>query len=170
MKKLLSIAICMLIAAGMFVGCSKSSKSSEKADSDKTITDVTKPTKAKTLTGVSNDATELWNEVICEVSHYSTAGKSASGKTLDIDFVISNMDKYLDKVKEDKEYIDSLGDEYNDIKNAFDKMLDKAIIICNHLKEETPKPNTPLSYKDDIDLFKQYFDYFYKAAIESNQT
>lgn len=121
------------------------------------------------MTQISNDATDLWNEVICEVSSYSKTGKSSTGQALDIEFVISNMDKYLDNVKENKEIIDNLDEEYNDIKEAYNKMLDKAIIICDHLREETPKSKTALDYQSDIDLFKQYFDYFYQAVREMDK-
>ena len=168
MKKHLSIVSIVLLFAIAFSGCGKSSNS-EKQNSDGKSSIVISESKQKSMTQISNDATDLWNEVICEVSSYSKTGRSSTGQTLDIEFVISNMDKYLDKVKENKEIIDNLGNEYNDIKDAYNKMLDKAIVICDHLKEETPKSNTALNYQSDIELFKQYFDDFYKAVLEKDK-
>ena len=115
---------------------------------------------------ISNDVTKLWNEVFVEARDYAAHGTSCTGEPLDIDFVISTMDKYYDKVVEDKAYIDTLGDEYSDIKLAFDKLYEKAEIIYNNLKEETPEANTPLSYAEEIDLFQQYHMYFYDAVNE----
>lgn len=161
MKRKIIIVICVLLSVFMFSACSSSSKSGEASDPA-----ISSTSKAKTLTSVSNDATELWNNVICEVSWYSKNGTSATGKALDIDFVIQTMDKYYNKLKEDKTFIDSLGDEYSDIKTSFDKMLDKATIICDNLRKETPKANVELAYKEEIDLFHQYYSYFYDSATE----
>lgn len=118
------------------------------------------------LIGISNDVTELWNEVIIEANSYANSGTSCTGEALDIDFVIENMDKYYGKVTEDKEYINNLGDEYSDIISAFEKLYDKATIICNNLRDETPKANVPLSYANEIELFQQYSDYFRDTVYE----
>ena len=160
MTKYMKIIICVVMATLVFTSCSKSTKSSKKQKQD----DV------KALTQVSNHMTELWNEVICEASWYAGNGTGATGQALDIDFVILNMDKYYNKVKDDKVIIDNLGEEYSDIKTAFYKAFDKATIICDHLREETPKPNEKLSYKDEIDLYKQYSDYFHKAVDDLKTT
>lgn len=137
-------------------------EASESNDSEPEMTD------EERLDDVLSDATELWNNVICEVSHYSSTGKSSTGSALDIDFVIQNMDDYFTKLKEDKSFVDGLGEEYENLISAFDNMCDKADSIQEHLKEETPSPNTELSYKEDIELFEQYFRYFYDVVTEMN--
>lgn len=117
------------------------------------------------LISISNDLTDLWNDVICEISWYSKTGKSSTGKTLDIDFVVNNSKKYYDQVIKDKEFIDKLGDDYSDIKEAYDKAVEQATIIYDNIQKETPKPNEQLSYMDNIDLFNQYQMYFWKNAF-----
>ena len=135
---------------------SRDMESSTDVDAEESVND--------RLLKISNDVTDLWNEVIIEVSSYSERGTSCTGEALDIDFVISTMDTYFDKVIEDKDYIDSLGEEYSDIKESFYKLYDEAMIIYDYLKEETPEANQPLSYAEDIDLFQQYHSYFYEAV------
>ena len=162
MKKYLMIIVSILLVAFLFSACGKSTDSSKSKETKKQESKMS-------LSEVKSDATKLWNEVICEVSWYSGNGTSSTGKALDIDFVIENMDKYYNKLKDDKEYIDSLGDEYSDIKSAFEKMLDKATIICDHLRTETPKPNEELSYRDEIDLFHQYYQYFSDAVRDAEK-
>lgn len=125
-----------------------------------------KKTVVKRLGEICNDATRLWNEVIVQIDHYSGDGKSSTGSALDIDFVIENMDQYFEKVLEDKEYVDGLGEEYSDLIQAFDKLCEKAEIIRTYLKEKTPEPSQPLSYADEIDLFHQYYEYFYDGVYE----
>lgn len=118
------------------------------------------------LKRISNDVTELWNEVIVKVQHYAYDGKSSTGSALDIDFLVSTMDKYFDQLTEDKVFIDELGEEYSDLVLAFDNLYEEAVIIHTHLKEETPKASTKLAYEKDIDLFKQYHQYFYNSINE----
>lgn len=173
MKKII-VAVCILaVSASLMTACSVTTTTPTQAQATQAATQAT--TQATTtaevdpvqkLQDISNDVTKLWNEVFVEARDYAKTGKSSTGDPLDIDFVIANMDKYYNKVTEDKEYMDSLGDEYSDIKLAFDKLYDKATIIYNNLKEETPVANQPLSYADEIDLFQQYHTYFYDAVNE----
>ena len=118
------------------------------------------------LNNINNDVTDLWNNVFCEVKWYAEDGTSSTGDTLDIDFVVSNMDKYYNKVKNNKNFIDKLSDDYADIKNAYSKMFDKATAIYNNIKKETPKANTELSYNSEIELFNQYQSYLWETITE----
>ena len=118
------------------------------------------------LNNINNDITDLWNNVFCEVKWYAEEGTSSTGDTLDIDFVVTNMDKYYNKIKNDKNFIDKLNDDYSDIKSAYLKMFDKATVIYNNIKAETPKANTELSYNSEIELFNQYQSYLWKTITE----
>ena len=174
MKKIIAAVCILAVSALLMTACSVTTTTPTQAQATQAATQAT--TQATTtaaeedpvqkLQDISNDVTKLWNEVFVEARDYAKTGKSCTGDPLDIDFVIANMDKYYNKVTEDKEYMDSLGDEYSDIKLAFDKLYDKATIIYNNLKEETPVANQPLSYADEIDLFQQYHTYFYDAVNE----
>lgn len=173
MKKALASICIFTVSVSMMTACSVQTTNPTQAATTQAATQAT--TQATTteaedpvqkLQDISNDVTKLWNEVFVEARDYAKTGKSCTGDPLDIDFVIANMDKYYNKVTEDKEYMDSLSDEYSDIKLAFDKLYDKATIIYNNLKEETPVANQPLAYADEIDLFQQYHTYFYDAVNE----
>ena len=173
MKKIIAAVCILAVSALLMTACSVTTTTPTQTQATQAATQAT--TQATTtaeedpvqkLQDISNDVTKLWNEVFVEARDYAKTGKSCTGDPLDIDFVLANMDKYYNKVTEDKEYMDSLGDEYSDIKLAFDKLYDKATIIYNNLKEETPVANQPLSYADEIDLFQQYHTYFYDAVNE----
>ena len=109
---------------------------------------------------------ELWNEVFCQVSWYTGNGTSSTGDVLDIDFVVFNAKGYYDKLMSFNDFINNLDDEYANIKNAYNKAVEKAEIIYNEIIKETPKANTKITYKEDITLFAQYMDYFSDAVYE----
>lgn len=175
MKKYIASLCAVLLIVSLLSACSAKTITTNAPDTVTEVATVATSTTQATeteasvvdrLDEISNDVTKLWNEVFIEARDYAAHGTSCTGEPLDIDFVMSTMDKYYDKVVEDKAYIDTLGDEYSDIKLAFDKLYEKAEIIYNNLKAETPVANTPLSYADEIDLFQQYHTYFYDAVNE----
>lgn len=169
MKKIIAAVCILAVSTSLMTACSVKTTTPTQAQETQAATQATTTAEVdpvQKLQDISYDVTKLWNEVIVEARDYAKTGKSSTGDPLDIDFVIANMDKYYNKVTEDKEYIDSLSDEYSDIKLAFDKLYDKATIIYNNLKEETPVANQPLSYADEIELFQQYHTYFYDAVNE----
>lgn len=179
MKRIANVFCIVAATALMFTACSAEKSSVANTSVATTAAMTTEATTEATteetteavdpvmkLRDVSDDVTLLWNEVIVEVRDYAKSGLSSTGEPLDIDFVLEHMDKYYNKVTEDKAFMDSLGDEYSDLKSAFNKLYDKATIIYNNLKAETPVANKPLSYADEIDLFQQYHTYFYDTICE----
>lgn len=176
MKKQITTYILILILTFIITGCNNNynatNKKTNKNNSDITEKEENNPKQMtdseiiNELNNINNDVTVLWNKVFCEVVWYAGEGTNSTGDTLDIDFVVANMDKYYNKVKNDKDFVDKLNDDYNDIKNAYSKMFDKATIIYNNIKAETPKANTKLSYKSEIELFNQYQDYLWEAIKE----
>lgn len=174
MKRIIATACALAVSVSVLTACDKSTTNSTQSPESQTqaattitlVTTTENQDPVQKLEEISGDVTQLWNKVFVEARDYAAYGTSCTGDPLDIDFVIANMDKYYNQVTEDKEYMESLGDEYSDLKLAFDKLYDKATVIYNHLKEETPIANQPLSYVEDIDLFQQYHTYFYDAVNE----
>ncbi len=168
MKKVL-ICLSAIVLCFMLVGCGKGENSNSNSGTSKQDNDAKELTKeeiAEKLYSINNDLTDLWNEVICEVSWYTSYGTSSIGEPLDIDFVVSHAKEYYDKVIKNKEFVDNLSDEYSNIIDAYDKAVDKATIIYNKIMEEKPVANSTPSYKDDISLFQQYQNYFYEKVTE----
>ena len=160
MKKAL-IFLSAAVLCFVLVGCGSSE--SKQDDSPK---EMTKEEIVDKLYSINNDLTELWNKVICEVSWYTSNGTSLVGEPLDIDFVVSHAKEYYDKVIKNKEFVDNLPDEYNNLIDAYDKAVDKATIIYNEIMKETPVANSIPTYKNDISLFQQYQNYFYEKVTE----
>ena len=158
------VIILLLLCSFIVVGCDTKNDNSSKGE--KNVSETSRSEVIKKLMDIDNDVTKLWNEVFCEVDWYTASGTSSTGGVLDIDFVVFNMDKFYNKVKDDKKIIDQISDEFSDIKNAFNKMFEKATIIYNEIKKETPKSNMPISYDQDISLFKQYHDYMSAAIFD----
>ena len=150
----------------MITGCEdkdsdRESRSHKKSNG--TIT-MTKEEINDRLFEINNDLTDLWNDVICDVSWYTSYGTSATGETLDIEFLVKNSKKYYNKVVENKAFVDGLGEDYEDLIEAYDKAVEQATIIYNAIHEETPVANQRPEYKENIELFRQYSDYFWDAV------
>lgn len=157
-KRLVKTSVLTLALSIMFTcGCGSKDKKDQDSKEVTQTSELSEEDINRRLHTAGNNATDYWNEVVCEVSHYSENGKSATGQTLDIEFVIANMDEYFSKLGEDKTFVDGLGDEYKNLINAYDLMYEKAVIINDKLKQETPKSSTKLDYADEIDLFHQYY-------------
>ena len=157
MKKRVLFLFIIMLSGILLVGCGNNNSSPKEMTKEEII---------NKLHSIRNDLTDLWNEVICEVSWYTSNGTSSIGEPLDIDFVLSHAKEYYDKVIKNKEFVDNLSDEYSNIIDAYDKAIDKATIIYNKIMEEKPVANSTPSYKDDISLFQQYQNYFDEKVSE----
>ena len=160
MKKRFKVLLFVLFFALVLTGCGDKEEGSKKSKT------MTREDIVDELHTVNNEITELWNEVICNVSWYSRTGTDSVGDELDIEFLIEHMDRYFNKVRDRKEFINGLSEEYNDIKDAYNKLLEQANIIYDELKKETPKPNVELSYRENISLFTQYQDYLWDVIMD----
>ena len=162
---LLSLLLCFLVSCSNNTTIERS-ESGTQGNTESTIEESSTDDINIRLREINRDSTEYWNEVVCEVRSYADSGRSSTGTALDIDFVIANMSGYYDQLSEDKVFVDGLGEEYAGIINAFDLMYDEATIINTQLQQATPEPNSELSYRDDIDLFYQYFMSLYDMVNE----
>ena len=170
MKNNLRLILVIFICFILLVGCNnQNTKEDNKKDNKEQNTikkELTRSEIIDTLNDIDSAMVSLWNEVFCEVSWYTGYGTSSTGEVLDIDFVVFNAKQYYDDFVQYQEFINSLSDEYDNIKNAYDKAVEKADIIYNAIMIETPKANTEVTYKDDITLFNQYMDYFGDAIYD----
>ena len=157
MKKVLSILFIIILCFSFCVGCSNGKGNNS----------LSKESIIEKLSEINNDLTDLWNDVIVEVDHYSGDGRSSTGAYLDIDFVVDSMDKPYNKCLKNKEFVDNLSADYSDFINAYDKAMEQAKIIYDNLKKEVPKPGVELSYANNIDLFNQYQDKFYDLVEDA---
>ena len=80
--------------------------------------------------------------------------------------MVNHSNKYYDKIIKNKEFVDSLGVDYQDLIDAYDKAVEQGTIIYDAIHEELPVANTEPSYKENIELFKQYSDYFWDGVYE----
>ena len=159
----------LLLLLGVFVvtACGdKDSDSGRKKDKKTDEVFLTKEEINDKLTDVNNDLTDFWNDVVCDVSWYTSSGTSATGEVLDIEFLVKHSDKYYNKIVKNKEFVDSLGEDYQDLIDAYDKAVEQGTIIYDAIHEELPVANTEPSYKENIELFKQYSDYFWDGVYE----
>ena len=156
--KRFKIILFLLLSIFLLTACDSKDKTEKKEENTK---ELSKSQIKNKLKKANDDLTELWNEVICEISHYTYDGTSSIGGELDIEFVVKNSKKYYEKVKEDKDFIDTLSEEYSDLIEAYDKAFEQATIIYDEIHKETPTPGSSEKYRKNIDLFQQYQDYFY---------
>ncbi len=161
MKKILSVLL-ILLTVVTITGCGKENKESE--NNKQNSSEMSKEEITEKIYSVNNDLTSFWNNVVIEVRYYAETGKNSIGEASDIDFIVSNMDKYYTKCVDNKKFIDSLSNDYSNIINSYDKAMEQAKIIYDNIKKETPKANSKLSYKENIELFHQYQDKFYELA------
>lgn len=156
MKKILT-SILAIVLCFTLVACGSSK---EKEKETKTAEGLNEKQIAGRLMKIDTDLVNLWNEVFCEVSWYTGAGTSSTGGELDIDKVVSNAKKYYDKVVDNKEFIDSLSDEYLSIKTSYERIVEEATIIYNGIKKETPQVNVEVEYSSNITSYNEFQNYF----------
>ena len=162
MKKLATRIISVITSVCLLTACSNlpNSGDSTTVNSETTPSESTTSDVARKLIDIQNDATDLWNNVFCEVSWYTGMGTSSTGEELDIDSVVASMDDYYNALSEDKEYVDALGSEYGEIISEFDAMFDEATIIYDGINAQIPEANSDVEYLDNIEAFNEYYTAF----------
>ena len=165
MKRLLSV---VLIASSIcFVGCGKESDVEDlvKSEIAKNITETSeKPqTEKQELKKIRNFLTsDIWNGGFCDITHYIGDGKSSTGKTMDLDFTIEQLDKAMETKKKYDEYIKGLDDsKFSDVKSDWEKLSEQIDILYGKLKDNKPKAGD-YTYDFDTGLYSQYSDAFGK--------
>lgn len=155
----LALAMCM-----SFTACGTSSDSSSSKAVNKADNSSSEPQKSVTLFEVADWATsDIWNDGFCEISYYVKNGKGATGKDIDINFVIDNLKIAVEKKTDYDNYIQSLDDsvaEQKQLKDAWGKMIEQIDILYKSATSKTPA----VGDKFDTALFNQYFQSFYKLS------
>ncbi|MBR4701867.1 MAG: hypothetical protein IKP19_09285 [Oscillospiraceae bacterium] len=146
MKKTITIA---LLLAMVLLLCACSDDSGMKAPE---ISDLEKISEVREWL-----VSDIWNDGICDLSHYYYNGKSATGKSMDPEFSIEQLKKaYAKKAKYD-EMMNSVSDEYSDLKEYYTKIMGQVdVLYAEILSRGTTVTNKGL----DTGLYSQYFDAF----------
>ncbi len=103
---------------------------------------------------------DIWNKGFCDISHFVESGKDSIGKTMDIDFTLSQLSKAMEKKPGYDAYINGLSDEeYGEVKQIWSKLSPEIDKLYGQLQEEKPTAQDS-SYNFDTGLFSQYQDAF----------
>ena len=175
--------IALLAASALLTSCGSDDESSgtkkKKTDSSSAISvssEASSKEKDKEssikLTDVAKWATgDLWNDGFCDIYHYVESGTNAVGDDMDIEFTVNNLKLTMEKRSEYDAFIHTLDDsvpEQAQLISAWDKMMEQTDILYQKVLSETPRPADE-TYEFSTDLFKQYFDTFYKLSYEINE-
>lgn len=167
MKKIVIMILVIGISIVNLTACGESKDNDKDIVPEESIAEMKPEEITHRLNDIMNDSTDIWNHVICDLSHYAYNGTDSCGREFDIEFMIQTMDTYYDPFIVDKEFVDDLGEEYANVIVAFDNMYDMAISIHDHLEQEIPIAGEPLPYEDEIDLFWQYYVAFSNAIPDN---
>ncbi len=157
MKKILC---CLAICCLCLCGCGK-----EKTK-DTVEAEMSKEEIIEKLMEVNNWLTTIWNDGICDISHYLENGTNSVGESMDINHTIELLNDNYKKKDEYMKFVDSLGNEYGLIKSSFTKAIEQANIVVEKVNETIPEANTEPNYKENIELFNQYQSTFYEKVTE----
>ena len=170
MKKRFFSIIILLLCFTLIVGCGKSDNKevNDNVDnSSNTSEGLTRKQIYNRLDKIYSDTVELWNNVFCEVDWYTSYGTSSIGEELDIDYVLAHAKEYYDTVIKNKDFVNTLNDDYNEVKAVYEKIVDKATIIYNNIMNEKPVANQKISYRNELDLYGEYQRDFYQKIYDA---
>ncbi|TCN00739.1 hypothetical protein EV294_101188 [Paenibacillus sp. BK033] len=176
------IILC-LAAFFLLAGCGGKEKSDEEIIQDKVEqafkdagiqTDTStqsdeKPTVESTLMEIKNFVIgEIWNEGLVNIGHYAYDGTDATGSTMDIDFMIQQLSKSMEKKAEYDIYIQGLDSKYDEVKQLWTKVSGEIDTLYKKLQDDPPKAKDT-EYQFDTGLYEQYSDAFFGAVEALNQ-
>ena len=165
MKRLLSVILIVLSIC--FVGCGEEPDVEDliKSEIAKNIVETSEEpqTEKQELKKIKRFLTlDIWNDGFCNISHYIHDGKDSTGKTMDLDFTIEQLDKAMETKKEYDEYIKGLEDsKFSDVKSDWEKLSEQIDILYGKLKDKKPTVGD-YTYDFDTGLYSQYSDAFEK--------
>lgn len=158
MKKLLFVALCCLCLCG----CGK-----KQEDTTNYQENLSQEQIEEKLMEANNWLTKIWNDGLCEISHYLDDGTSSIGGVVDIEFVVKELNQNYKDKDDYINFIDSLNeDNYSLIKESFSKAIDQANIVIEKVNISLPVSNTQPEYITNIDLFNQYQSVFYDEVTK----
>lgn len=165
MKKILSVLLISILLVTL-TACGSEEKVKESDSNKNDAGAMTQEDINDRIYDSAMELTSIWNDYVTNIRDYAATGKDSIGQELDIEFLIENFKIDYAKLSDTKEFVNSLDSEHEQFKNAYNKAMEQLDIIYNSAITETPKPNEELSYNQNIELFKQYFDVVYNYAIE----
>ena len=148
MKKLIFCILVVIMALGM-VSCSKEGVTGES-------TQPAVNTETKLLEIRNWVVSDIWNDGICDISHYYYDGKNSCGETMDIEFTISQLSKEVERKVEYDKFMSELPDEYRELSEIWLKLTEQIDILYADIL----KQGTDIGGELDTGLFQQYFDAF----------
>lgn len=148
MKKLIFCILVVIMALGM-VSCSKEGVTGES-------TQPAVNTETKLLEIRNWVVSDIWNDGICDISHYYYDGKNSCGETMDIEFTISQLGKEMERKVEYDKFMSELPDEYHELSEIWLKLTEQIDILYADIL----KQGTDIGGELDTGLFQQYFDAF----------
>lgn len=115
----------------------------------------------KKLNDISNNfVTKIWNDLFCDVTHYIGDGKNSVGEEFDLEYAIHRADELMKERDTYNEYILSLnGDEYEEIKYIWNKLIAEIDNMYEKIKTEPPKASDD-TYNFNVDKFMKYSEDF----------
>lgn len=166
MKKYLSLLLVVIMVVTL-TACGSNKKESNETNSNKDASSMTEEDINTEIYRSAMTLTSIWNDYIVNIRDYSEKGTDSIGQEVDIEFLIDNFKESYAKLEETKNFVNSLDSKHDKFKNAFNKSMEQLDIIYKGATSELPKANEKLSYRNNIDLFKQYFDVVYEYALDN---
>lgn len=115
------------------------------------------------ISEVRNWTVDLWNDGICEMQWYYSAGTSSTGDAIDPEFTISQMAKKMEKKADYDAKMAALPDEYKEISDLWAKVSGQIDVLYSAIqKQGTNRDGAKL----EVGLYEQYFNAFDDAVYE----
>lgn len=100
---------------------------------------------------------DVWNDGICDMSHYYENGKNSLGQTMDPDFTLSQLGKTMSEKNEYNDMMNKLPDEYAEITDLWNKIMEQVDMLYAEIQSRgTEVTGSGL----DTGLYQQYFSAF----------
>lgn len=177
--KRITLVIISLLVLFSFQACGKQATSApavsaaqaeSPATTDSIATDSTEVSSGTdTLTKINEVrnwlVSDVWNPMTSVRDYYLT-GKGSAGEEVDIDFLISQLTKAMDKKAGYDAFMSSLPEEYADIQEYWGKISTQIDGYWAYIKEH-PVEVTGETFSTD--LFNQYFQPFDDAIFAQNE-
>lgn len=138
-------------------------KSGKLSESDSSTSEVSENSVEDMLYEIENWYTgDIWNNFV-DFDSYRLTGKDCTGSDIDIEFAYKNFKKSYAQKDEYDSYINSLSDEYADLKEAWNKMNEQIEIIYADLEANGIKEGDERLSLSLLDQYADAFDdYIYK--------